>query len=255
MDTLYREEKNYFIADFGYRLFWIEPMRKFYLGPKIIPSIIYTHRFGNRPLQRRHPRKWNLRSYALDATGQSVYFTGTKDRRDRLNLYVTRLKTGETTNVSYRDGDYNFVLSNDGQKIAEVFSNQEIAPELYWTDAVPQSKMNRITTRPEAPVPIPECKTPKTGTILNGMTGREIYYRMRLPDGNLVSQKYPVLSTLNSLDCIDNHGNLAPGNPFSVKICVCRLCSGHGRYNAIKDGYEQSGKSPNSDPLSIQLSI
>jgi len=256
MDTLYREEKNYFIADFGYRLFWIEPDAKILFGAENNSfNHLYTIDLETGRYNAVTRGKWNVRSYALDATGQSVYFTGTKDRRDRLNLYVTRLKTGETTNVSYRDGDYNFVLSNDGQKIAEVFSNQEIAPELYWTDAVPQSKMNRITTRPKAPVPIPECKTPKTGTILNGMTGREIYYRMWLPDGNLVSQKYPVLITLNSLDCIG-----ITTETWRPESFFCQMMSSAGyvvvmvEYTPLKMAYEQSGKSPNSDPLSIQLS-
>jgi len=204
MDTLYREIRDTWVPDFGYQLFWIEPDAKILFG---MENNSYNHLYVLNPDDGRCSAvtrgKWNVKDYCLDASGHSVYFTGTKDQADQLQLYDVHLKTEEVSNISYKGGHYSFRLSHDGQKIAEVFSNQSTPPELYWIDAIPQSKMNPITTRSDSPIGKLVNKILRTGAVTNELTNRTISYRMWLPDENLASHKYPLIIVLNSTDGID----------------------------------------------------
>lgn len=256
MDTLYREVRDTCVPDFGYRLFWLEPENKILYG---IDNNSYNHLYTLEVETGRYNAvtrgKWNVRDYSVDATRQAVYFTGTKDRPDQLQLYVARLKTGETVNVSYRGGDYDFRLSNNGQKIAEVFSDMSNPPELYWIDAVPQSKMNRITVRPKALAGETSWKTPQAGMVRNDLTGREVNFRVWLPDGNLAARKYPVIVMLNGLDCLG-----AITEAWRPEMFACQKLSDEGylvimaEYTDLRKAIGLSGKPPIPDPLAVQLS-
>jgi len=256
MDTLYREIRENRVADFGYQLYWIEPEAKILFG---IENNSFNHLYTLEVETGRYNAltrgKWNVRNYTIDAAGQTVYFTGTKDRPDQLQLYLAHLKTGEIAPVSYRGGDYRFRLSNSGQKIVEVFSDQLTPPELYWIEAAPQSKMNPITKRPLAPAGTFRNKLPKSGAAINPLTGRLINYRMWLPDGNLVARKYPVIIVLNGIDCVE-----VTTEAWRPDIFFYQILSNNGyvvvaiEYTDLRTAATLTVKPGIQDPLSVQLS-
>lgn len=256
MDTLYREKRDTWVPNFGYNLFWLEPDNKILFG---IENNTFNHLYTIDPETHRFNAltrgKWSVKDYTVDASGQAVYFSGTKDQPDRLQLYVARLKTNDITNISYRGGDYGFYLANNGKFIAEVFSGAVTPPDLYWIEAAPQSKMNRLTTRSATPVSELRLKTPQSAAVRNELTGREISYRIWLPDGNLVAQKYPVIVALNGINCVtptidswrpDRFANQCLSEKGYLVIEV--------DYTALRTAAGLSGKPKIPDPLSVQLS-
>ena len=255
LDTLYREISNNWIADFGYQLHWIESGAKILFGMEYNS---YNHLFLLDPTNGHYSAltrgKWDVKDYAVDATGQLVYFTATKDNPEQLQLYSAQIKTGEITDISYRGGDYSFQLSNNSRWIAEVFSNYSTPPDLYWIEASPQSKMNQITDRPDSPLGKPLRKIPKSGTIQNAITGKPVNYRVWLPDDFRVNHKYPIIVVLNGADC------LAPLTEAWRPECYFKQwLSDKGyivvavQYTDLRTAIEPADSESFSDPLKIQL--
>ncbi|MDD5061070.1 MAG: DPP IV N-terminal domain-containing protein [Candidatus Marinimicrobia bacterium] len=256
LDTLYREVRDTWAPDFGYRLYWIEPEAKILFGMEVNS---YNHLFILDPADGRYSAitrgQWNVKDYIVDAIGQLIYFTGTKDRADQLQLYVAHIKTAEIDNISYRGGDYSFWLSNDEQKIAEVFSNQNTPPDLYWINAMPRSKMNPITVRPESALGKLQGKIPKNGVVHYEPTKRTINYKMWLPNETLATQKYPVIIVLNGTDCA-----AATTEAWRPEWYFLQWMSDQGyitiamEYTDLRTAMNLSGQPPLNDPLSAQLS-
>jgi len=255
LDTLYREFSNNWIADFGYQLYWVEPEAKILFG---IEYNSYNHLFLLNPTDGRYSAltrgKWNVKDYTVDATGQLVYFTATKDNPDQLQLYSANIKTGDITNISYRGGDYSFQLSHNSRRIAEIFSDYFTPPDLYWVEASPQSKMNRITDRPDSPLGKPAIKLAKREITRNELTGKPVNYRVWLPGNFRVDHKYPLIVILNGADCIAPLTEAwRPECYFQQWLSDKGFIVAAVQYTSLRTAAEPADSESLSDPLKIQI--
>ncbi|MCK4296415.1 MAG: DPP IV N-terminal domain-containing protein, partial [Candidatus Marinimicrobia bacterium] len=145
-DTLYREYNKKWISDFGNNLFWIANGKKLLFGSgKNGYNHLYTISIESRHDIALTRGKWNVIDYKVDDYGKHIFFTSTKDNPNEHNIYSIINAEKKIRKISYKEGVYDFYPSHNGKKMAEIYSSPLSPPELFWSKAIPKSKMNKIT--------------------------------------------------------------------------------------------------------------
>ncbi|MBL7135450.1 MAG: DPP IV N-terminal domain-containing protein [Candidatus Marinimicrobia bacterium] len=194
-DTLYREYNKKWVSDFGNNLFWIANGKKLLFGSgKNGYNHLYTISIENRHDIALTRGKWNVIDYKVDDYGKHIFFTSTKDNPNEHNIYSIINAENKIRKISYKEGVYDFYPSHNGKKMAEIYSSPLSPPELFWSKAIPKSKMNKITDSVSSEFGDYSIIEPLFKTAQNKFNGKSVSYRVWFPEYNLATTKYPIIA-------------------------------------------------------------
>jgi len=192
-DTLYRETDPKNIGAFGGKIFWIENGQSLLFGSSVNGyDHLYTIKVESRIVSALTRGQFDVIDYSAENRNQKIFYTSDEVATET-HVFSVDPTTDKSEKLTFRNGVHSFTPSNSGEKIAEVFSSFQQVPELYWSNASPNSKMIAITQSTSPKMEDYRMKLPMTKSVRNPQTGRLIYYHLWLPEKNLVSSKYPVI--------------------------------------------------------------
>jgi len=255
LDTLYQEHLAEYVSNFGAEMFCPGDDQRVIFGAEING---YQHLLACN-LKTHHVEaltrgKWNVSRYAFDRRRGLLYFTGDRQTPGVDQVLALDLKKMAIQTISYRDGSYQFALSNTGNKIAEIFSTADTPPDLYWIANVPRSKMNRLTSSPQMDFREVALKVPQVASTRVAPEGYSVSYRMWLPGDNLAAGKYPLIVALSGAQALPgtreqwNRTNLVNQWLSEQGFIVVEVI-----YSPLRDALRLNQDELSTDPLTRQL--
>jgi len=199
IDTVYSRSTDLWCSKFGGKLYWLESGQKLLFGDI---QNGYQHIFATG-LDRKTPisitrGKWNVFDYIVNPVNDQLYFSANKDDRYEKHIYTIDKKSDKVLNLSYLHGSHDFVLSATGNYIVDIFSTPATPPQLYLTRTFPVSKSRSLLV-PDARIPnAAHLNAALDKKMIDPVGGKEIYYKLWYPAGQLSSEKFPLIIYLNS---------------------------------------------------------
>jgi len=94
--------------------------------------------------------KWEIERAELSADGQSFYLTTSEESPFVRKLYKMSVDGGARVEITKEHGGHTVEISPDGSKLADVFSESNVPPELFITDANGGNRSQlTVSTTPE----------------------------------------------------------------------------------------------------------
>jgi hypothetical protein len=198
IDTLYSRYSEWWCPDFGGKLCRADQ------GTKVLFGDVqsgYQHLFVTGPTAATPIAltrgKWHVFDYAVREQDGQVFFSANQKKLTEKQIYTIDAKTGKVSNVSYKRGSHDFILSRSGEYIIDHFSTATIPSELYLIQTLPVSKA-QLLLKPDARIPGAQSLDQSlTRKLLDPVTGRELSYTLWYPENHRKSDKFPLLVYLN----------------------------------------------------------